>query len=410
MDKRRVSRRTRLAMGVGFVGVAATVGALVAGPAQAQEAQNEAQALEGQIVAADSANAVPDSYVVVLKDSVTRSGVSAQATTLASRFGGQMGRTYDSALNGFSVHMSADQARKLAADPSVAYVQQNQRFHLNETQKNVPSWGIDRIDQHNPPMHQTYTPVGDGAKVTAFVIDTGVRVTHKTFGGRASGGFDAIDNDNTPQDGNGHGTHVAGTIGGKEYGVAKAVKIVPVRVLDNEGSGTTEQVVAGIDWVVKHHSGPSVANMSLGGPVDQVLDDAVRNAIKSGVTFALAAGNDGQSALLQSPARVSAAITVAASDIDDNQAEFSNYGKAIDLFAPGVDITSSWNDSDTGSNSISGTSMASPHVAGAAALYLGLHPSATPAEVSAALVKASTPGKIKNPGTNTVNKLLYVGK
>ena len=240
------------------------------------------------------------------------------------------------------------------------------------------------------------------------MIDTGVQVDHPTFEGRATGGFDAIDGDNDAADGHGHGTHVAGTIGGAEYGVAKGVNIVAVRVLDDNGSGTTEQVVAGIDWVAKNHSGPSVANMSLGGEVDDALDDAVRGAIDSGVTFAIAAGNSSEDAENASPARVTEAITVAASDEADAQASFSNFGAVVDLYAPGVGITSSWNDG--GTNTISGTSMATPHVVGAAALYLSANPTATPADVATALTEAATPDKITNASPGTPNLLLYTGE
>jgi subtilisin family serine protease len=295
----------------------------------------------------------------------------------------------------------------LAADGAVEYVQQNQRFTVSDTQQNPPSWGIDRIDQRDLPLDNAYTYTNKGDGVTAYVVDTGVMVGHPTFEGRATGGYDAIDGDNDPVDGHGHGTHVAGTIGGAEYGVAKGVAIVGVRVLDDSGSGTTEQVAAGIDWVAQNHSGPSVANMSLGGPVDEVLDEATRGAIAAGVTFAVAAGNSSADASTFSPARVGEAITVAASDNADGQAYFSNFGTIVDLYAPGVDITSSWNDGAT--NTISGTSMAAPHVAGAAALYLSANPTATPADVAAGLTGAASPGKITNPSAGTPNLLLYVG-
>jgi subtilisin family serine protease len=278
---------------------------------------------------------------------------------------------------------------------------------VSETQANPPSWGIDRLDQRDLPLDNNYTWTNDGAGVTAFVIDTGVMVEHPTFGGRATGGFDAIDGDNDPDDGHGHGTHVAGTVGGTEYGVAKGVNIVGVRVLDDSGSGTTEQVVAGIDWVSQNHQGPAVANMSLGGPADEALDTAVRNSVTSGVTYAIAAGNSSSDASGFSPARVQEAVTVAASDINDAQADFSNFGSLVDLYAPGVDITSSWNDGAT--NTISGTSMATPHVAGAAAQFLQANPQATPADVAAGLTGAASPDKITGASPGTPNLLLYNG-
>ncbi len=217
-----------------------------------------------------------------------------------------------------------------------------------------------------------------------------------------------MDNDDSADDGNGHGTHVAGTIAGATYGVAKQAKIVAVRVLDDSGSGTTEQVVAGIDWVTENHQGPSVANMSLGGGADEALDAAVQKAIASGVTFAVAAGNESSDAGEGSPSRVPEAITVASSTVDDEQSSFSNYGSVVDIYAPGSDITSSWNDSDDASNTISGTSMATPHVVGAAAVYLAGHPDATPEEVATALTDGATPDAISNATEGTANKLLKV--
>jgi subtilisin family serine protease len=398
-DMTRMSRG-RLLAGAGFVAAAATAAALVAMPAQAQE---------GKILEAGTANAVTGHYIVALKNTFAASAVSAQADTLAMKYGASVHYKYTSALHGFSVTATEAQAKQLASDGNVAFVQQSHKFTVSDTQQNPPSWGLDRVDQKDLPLDNSYTAATNGQGVTAFVIDTGVRATHETFGGRVSGGFDAVDNDGNPDDGFGHGTHVAGTIGGAEYGLAKGVSIVPVRVLDNNGSGTTEQVVAGIDWVTKNHSGPSVANMSLGGSADDALDTAVKNSIASGVTYAIAAGNSSADASGFSPARVQEAITVAASDINDAQASFSNFGSLVDVYAPGVDITSSWNDSDTGTNTISGTSMATPHVTGAAALYLSANPTASPADVSAALTAAATPDKITNASPGTANKLLYTG-
>ncbi|MFG2292325.1 S8 family serine peptidase [Streptomyces sp. NPDC048603] len=358
---------------------------------------------EGTVHGLGAPGAVDGSFVVILD-------ASANKENLAKKYGGKLERAYGSAVNGFSASgLTEKEARQLAADPAVGTVVQNKRFTINETQENPPSWGLDRIDQTETAGDRKYTyPDGGGEGVTAYVIDTGVRISHEDFGGRAAHGFDAVDNDDSADDGNGHGTHVAGTIAGTAHGVAKKAKVVAVRVLDDNGSGTTEQVVAGIDWVTEHHSGPSVANMSLGGGVDEALDAAVKRAIDSGVTFAVAAGNESRDAGQGSPARVPEAVTVASSTEGDEQSDFSNFGSVVDLYAPGSEITSAWNDSDTGTKTISGTSMATPHVAGAAAVYLAAHPSATPAETAAALTGAATEGAVKNPSAGTANKLLKV--
>ncbi|MFJ8921279.1 S8 family peptidase [Streptomyces sp. NPDC102415] len=357
----------------------------------------------GTVYGADAATAVSGSYIVMLDQ-------KADKAELAKEYGGKLQRNYKSAINGFSASgLSETEAKRLAADPAVSKVVQNKKFHIDATQDNPPSWGLDRIDQTETAGDDAYTyPDAAGGDVTAYVIDTGVRVTHNDFEGRATSGFDAVDNDADADDGNGHGTHVAGTIAGASHGVAKKAKIVAVRVLDDAGSGTTEQVVAGIDWVTENHEGPSVANMSLGGSADPALDAAVQKAIASGVTFAVAAGNESSDAGEGSPSRVPEAITVASSTVDDEQSSFSNFGSVVDIYAPGSDITSAWNDSDDATNTISGTSMATPHVVGAAAVYLGGHPDATPEEVATALTDGATPDAISNATEGTANKLLKV--
>ncbi len=349
------------------------------------------------------------SYLVTLKRDAGFTSASAHGRGVISEYGGTVRRTYTAALNGYAATLSAAQARRLAADPAVDQVFQDRTLHALGTQTNPPSWGLDRIDQANLPLDQKYTyPDTAGSGATVYVIDTGVRVTHQDFGGRAANGYDAVDNDNTAQDGNGHGTHVAATAAGTSYGVAKKARIVAVRVLNNAGSGTTAQVVAGIDWVTRNHSGPSVANLSLGGGADAALDTAVQNSIKSGVTYAVAAGNSGANAQNYSPARVPEALTVGATTSTDARASYSNYGSRVDLFAPGSSITSAWKTTDTATNTISGTSMASPHVAGAAAVYLAGHPTATPAAVATALTNGATGGVVTNPGTGSPNKLLKI--
>ncbi|MCD9140641.1 S8 family peptidase [Streptomyces albireticuli] len=406
--KRAGKRRLVLAISAAAaVTAGATLLALPAGAAPA----------EGTVYGTDAKGAIDGSYIVLLKDGASAKGAHAVASSqdkkdLAARYGGKLNRSYDSAVHGFSASgLDSTEAKRLAADPSVAKVVQNHTFSINATQEAPPSWGLDRIDQADTKGDGKYDyPDGAGEGVTAYVIDTGVRVSHKDFGGRATSGFDAVDGDDNADDGNGHGTHVAGTIAGTAHGVAKKAKIVAVRVLDANGSGSTEQVVAGIDWVTKNHKGPSVANMSLGGGADEALDAAVQKAIASGVTFAVAAGNESTDAGKGSPARVKEAITVASSTESDQQSDFSNFGASVDLYAPGSEITSDWNDSDTGTKTISGTSMATPHVVGAAAVYLSGHKDATPDQVAAALVQGATPDKISNPSAGTPNKLLKVVK
>ncbi|MET8978749.1 S8 family peptidase [Streptomyces sp. NPDC004539] len=379
---------------------AALVGGLTALPAQAAPA-------EGKVIAAGSPTAVKDSYIVTLKSQAGFKSASATGKDLIKEYGGKVDKTFGAALNGYTATLSAKEARRLAADPSVAAVEQNQTVKLADTTQSSAPWGLDRIDQAALPLSGTYTyPDSAGSGVTAYVIDTGVRITHAQISGRASYGYDAVDGDTTAADGNGHGTHVATTIAGSTYGVAKKAKIVAVRVLDNSGGGTTAGVIAGVDWVTANHSGPSVANLSLGGGASTSLDTAVRNSIASGVTYAIAAGNSNANASSYSPARVTEAITVGATTSTDARASYSNYGSVLDIFAPGSSITAGWYTSDTATNTISGTSMATPHVAGAAAVYLASHTSATPAQVATALVSGSTTNVVTSPGTGSPNRLL----
>lgn len=387
----------------------ATTAALVLGLVPALAASAAGPEPEGRIQYAGAAGSVKDSYIVTLKAAAAKAD-SAKGRALAKAYGATIERTYTRALNGYAIKATEAKAKRFAADPAVAAVIQNRTFTIAATQSNPPSWGLDRIDQVALPLNQSYRyddTAGQG--VTAYVIDTGVRITHKDFGGRAFNGYDAVDNDTTAQDGHGHGTHVSGTIAGTAYGVAKKAKIVGVRVLNNSGQGTTAQVVAGIDWVTAHAAKPAVANMSLGGPADTAIDTAVRNSIASGVTYAVAAGNESTDASTRSPSRVTEAITVGATTNSDTRASYSNYGTVLDLFAPGSSITSAWRTSDTATSTLSGTSMATPHVVGAAALYLADHPSATPAAVQTALADSATTGVVTSPGTGSPNRLLNVG-
>ncbi|HET9381788.1 MAG TPA: S8 family serine peptidase [Streptomyces sp.] len=385
-----------------ILAVTATTATALVGAAQAQ-ADAPAQ---GTVYGLGAEGAVAGSYIVVLDEETT----SGEQKDLARQYGGRLSRSYGAAVEGFAANgLTATEAKRLAADPAVGTVVANRTLHTTATQDDPPSWGLDRIDQADTAGDGAYTyPDTAGEGVTAYVIDTGVRITHQDFEGRATHGFDAVDNDDSADDGNGHGTHVAATIAGAAHGVAKKAAVVAVRVLDDSGSGTTEQVIAGIDCVTQNHKGPSVANMSLGGGADPALDAAVTKAVASGVTFAVAAGNESADAGQSSPARVPEAITVASSTKDDAQSDFSNFGGTVDIYAPGSDITSAWNDSDTGTKTISGTSMASPHVAGAAAVYLAGHPGAAPADVAKALTDGASADKIGNPGAGTPNKLLKV--
>ncbi|WP_217238835.1 S8 family peptidase [Streptomyces sp. AC555_RSS877] len=395
------SKKVRLAA-ITSLATAALVGGLTALPAQAAPA-------EGKVLAAGSPTAIKDSYIVTLKKDAGFKASSSEGKSLIKEYGGSVKKTFGAALNGYTATLSAAEAKRLAADPSVAVVEQNQRVQLTDTTQSSAPWGLDRSDQTSLPLSGTYTyPDTAGTGVTAYVIDTGVRITHSQISGRASYGYDAIDGDTVASDGNGHGTHVATTIAGSTYGIAKKAKIVAVRVLDNAGSGTTAGVIAGINWVTNNHSGPSVANMSLGGGASTTLDTAVANSIASGVTYAVAAGNSSANASSYSPARVASAITVGATTSTDARASYSNYGSVLDIFAPGSSITAGWYTSDTATNTISGTSMATPHVAGAAAVYLAGHTSATPAQVATALVNGSTTGKVTSAGTGSPNRLLKI--
>jgi subtilisin family serine protease len=392
---RSFRRRLGLLLRTGLPALLAVSGlALAAGPASAAE---------GRIRETGTASVVKDSYIVVLKDGV---GVPAAARSLRGSYGGKVGYTYEHALSGFEISVGEAAAKRLAADPRVSYVQRNGVFRASATQSNPP-WGLDRIDQRALPLSSSYTYDTTASNVHAYIIDTGIRLTHQEFGGRAVSGRDTVDNDNNATDCAGHGTHVAGTVGGSTYGVAKGVQLVAVRVLNCSGSGTTAGVVAGIDWVTANAIKPAVANMSLGGGTDSTLDAAVNRSIASGVTYAVASGNDSTNACNSSPARVANAITVNASTSTDARASFSNYGTCTDIFAPGNQILSSWYTSDTATNTISGTSMATPHVTGAAALVLAANPGYTPAQVAAALVADATPGVVTNPGSGSPNLLLY---
>ncbi|MFN2396354.1 MAG: S8 family serine peptidase, partial [Bacteroidales bacterium] len=321
----------------------------------------------------------------------------------------KLGYVYGFALDGFSAELENDELIRLRKDPRIKYIEHDAIVSAFLTTQPNATWGLDRVDQRNLPMDGNYTYEVTGSGVNAYIIDTGIHYSHNDFGGRASFGFDAFGGNG--QDGNGHGTHVAGTVGGSIYGVAKQVNLIAVRVLDNSGGGTTTGVIAGMDWVAANAVSPAVANMSLGGGASTAIDDAVTNMFNAGVPVIVAAGNGNRAgrqddACKYSPARAPYAYTIGATVSNDAKASYSNYGDCVDLFAPGSSITSAWHTSNTATNTISGTSMASPHVAGAAALFLQNNPGATAQEVYDALHENSTKNIVTNSST-AKNHLLY---
>ena len=349
---------------------------------------------------ASDVGVIPGRFMVTLKDGVSPSAVAAEHGVSADY-------VYTHALNGFAGSMSEAARAGLLADARVSRVEPDGIATAWTTQSNA-TWGLDRIDQRSLPLSGTYSYTNTGSGVTAYIIDTGIEISHPDLGGRARVGYDAIGDGQNGVDCNGHGTHVSGTVGGTTWGVAKAVSLVAVRVLNCSGSGTWSGVVAGIDWVVGNHaSGPAVSNMSLGGGASTTVDDAVKRMIADGVASAVAAGNGNQAGIAQdackySPARVPEAMTIGATTKTDAKTSWSNYGNCVDWFAPGSGITSDW--LNGGTNTISGTSMATPHTAGVAALYLQSNPSASPQAVRDALYANTTKGIVTS--SKTVNNHL----
>jgi len=368
------------------------------------------------IVPSEGAELVPDEYIVVFQEQAVDNKRAGSVDYLARSImkarglsADQIFQTYNTALPGFAATMSRAQAEQLALDSSIKYIEPNQYVHVDET------WGLDRVDQRFLPLdNANFASAGDyagnGSGAHAYIIDTGVWLTHNEFTGRTGDGYDFVDNDADPTDCNGHGTHVAGTIAGTTYGLAKGATVHGVRVLDCGGSGTYANVIAGIDWVTNNHQSPAVANMSLGGGASQSVNDAVTASVAAGVVHAVAAGNDyGANACNSSPAGTPDALTVGSTTSSDARSSFSNVGTCVDLFAPGSSITSAWYGSNNATNTISGTSMATPHVAGGATLYRANNPGADAYAVNDAIVTWATEGRVSDPGTGSPNRLLYVG-
>ncbi len=345
---------------------------------------------------------IPNQYIVVFHDRVVDAPGLARA--LEKAHGGKLLFTYEHALKGFAIELPEQAVAALAKNPNIAYIERDQVMGIDATQTNA-TWGIDRIDQRALPLSGTYTYNTTASNVYAYIIDTGIRTSHSQFGTRASNVYDAFGGNG--QDCNGHGTHVAGTVGGSTHGIAKSVRLRGLRVLNCSGSGSTSGIIAAVDWLRVNHSKPAVANMSLGGGYSSALNTAVNNVSSAGVFMAVAAGNSSANACNYSPASAANATTVAASDRTDTRASFSNYGSCVNIYAPGVSITSTWHSSNTATNTISGTSMASPHVAGAAALYKATYGDASYSTIRTWLINNSTTNVIRSNPTGTPNRLLY---
>lgn len=357
---------------------------------------------------------VPGEYIVVFKNSV--SNPAAETANIISGQGGQVRHVYTSAIKGFAASLPDAAVQALRNNPNVDYIEQDQTVELNQlTTQEGATWGLDRIDQADLPLSTGYQYNYSGADINAFIIDTGIRASHVEFSGRVLPGFTSVNDRNGTNDCNGHGTHVAGTVGGTTYGVAKAVKLIPVRVLNCRGSGTWSGVIAGINWVAGQSTlRPAAANMSLGGGKSDAVNQAVAGAVSKGVTMVVAAGNSTDDACKYSPASEPSAITVGATTSNDTGASYSNYGTCVDIFAPGSSIKSAWKTSDTATNTISGTSMATPHVTGAAVLAMQAAKTvygitASPAAVASFLVANATEDTLvpASIGSNSPNLLLY---
>ena len=371
--------------------------AVGAGPATSQSSQSDAPIKPSGI-----SQPIKDRYIVIFKDTVDRPELEAESIVRVAK--GELHFTYTTAIRGFAATLPERAVRALMQNPKISSVEQDSTIFVESSQSGVV-WGLDRIDQRDLPLNGLFNYPDALPRVHAFVIDTGILSSHVEFGGRVGSGYTAIRDKYGTSDCHGHGTHVAGTIGGRTFGVSKTVMLIPVRVLNCRGSGQNSGVIAGLDFVAKSKLRPAVANMSLGGSVSSSLDTAVRNAVSAGVTIVVAAGNSNIDACTTSPARESSAITVAATTSTDYRASYSNFGTCVDLFAPGSSIMSAWSTNTTATNTISGTSMATPHVTGIAAQILAQSPTFRPVDVSAVIIANSLIGRVTDAGTGSPNVL-----
>jgi len=364
--------------------------------------------LNSAIDSSQAKGIIKNQYIVILNKDIGPAKDFAQ--NIAKQHGGRILQSYDSALKGFAIYLpdTAGTAfiEAMKKNPQVLSVENDTVVNIDATTQTNPDWGLDRIDQKALPLNSTYSYSQTGTGTTAYIVDTGILSTHQEFSGRVLNGYTAISDGNGTTDCNGHGTHVAGTVGGTTYGVAKNVKLVPVRILGCDGSGASSNVIAGLDWILKNGSKPAVVNMSLGGAASSSLDSAVENLYNNGYVMVVAAGNSNTDACTSSPARTSNAITVAATDNTDTRASYSNYGSCVDIFAPGSQINSSWIGSNTATKVLNGTSMATPHVAGVVAELLQSTPTATPQTITSNLLNQATSDVVKNP-SGSPNRLLY---
>ncbi|AQV16821.1 S8 family peptidase [Acinetobacter pittii] len=351
---------------------------------------------------------IKNQYIVILNKDVGSSNEFAQG--IAKQHGGKVLQTYDAVVKGFAIYLpdvaGTAFVEAMKKNPKVVSVENDTIMKVDATTQSNPDWGLDRIDQKNLPLDSAYSYLQTGSGTTAYIVDTGILSTHQQFSGRVLSGYTAISDGNGTSDCHGHGTHVAGTVGGSTYGVAKKVSLVPIRILGCDGSGASSNVIAGLDWILKNGKKPAVVNMSLGGEANASLDSAVENLFNNGYVMVVAAGNSNTDACSSSPARVSKAITVAATDSTDTRASYSNYGSCVDIFAPGSQINSSWIGSNTATKVLNGTSMATPHVVGVVAEMLQSTPTATPQTISNNLLNQASNNVVKNP-SGSPNRLLY---